>query len=1203
MAITTNTNSTGRGFSGVPRAAQSLDALLQQSSDKFGGTPPPVVPAAQAVPEGVGLYSPQRVDVPPLPSTGITGAIEAPTITAESPVEDLAQASQSSLAARPRSEPVLGPDGMPVFDEATGQYATKPITMDQYGQQQQEDLRAVPDFTEAFTNTDDPYQFSKKVLEAQNKVTPTFDDSQIKSWANNAADALNNVSVVTEDALFNVGSTRGISSMAPGFEGVPVGLKVLHDEGIPMEYAAPLSTLLGVAHALSAGQTMSYNNKDVRTSSSDPRFDGETAREEDLINSVLHYFSNSLDKTGYKMSPESVRSLAEAKVKSAIYRGEHKAIKDKNGRWAYASNDRLKSDARDLKYLTEALAGDMGRSPPAKVPRIAGGTFIRPGSQKSRNSMSVPGSTETVAEVVKDMFGSIAEFFEPTAVISTTKQLKDIQAKMVDDETGYYSTSKFAKRHKVDHSSYKKLMDRVQPPRDYKGTDTDKSNLAAAKRKHAREEIDQKLHMLEYDLGNAKSMQGMLYTGYIHSLTNQRFFRNSLGTDILASKGGVREMLNFGLQAMVQPFALFGEGSADTIRNLQQRATPIFKAKGVARQKALLEMTPSDRAMLGLMECAVINYYSFSGDSSVHNPSITKFGEVDIINKYTPEIGNHLASLGREYNDWLMDDGQSGKDFSNIENLLAKMPRGEAQGFQNLWNDMYQLQKKAGDPAAKNSHHRLTALNYDDGNQNGIFLQAIYSGSSKIANRLGSATPNLEDMRGYALNDITQQLEGLLKDSPDKLIAWKNFFAKAMEANPDDLASDMFKAALMQYAYGKDASMFGDHLIDFFDDDTYGNIASQELVGVDNEYTDIYAAVNDLSKALESTLRKVVDPTFVSMLKRLGRMFAIMDTVPVITGTAQDSWIFGSVDVGFTPDVVKDFMWQAEDQEGNLVQMKKRGAVTTPYMTPEGVVESPEAKRRLNASAAKPTQYFFNKRTGEFDTFENPLGSALSRLLGVMPIQSTDGDLLKLMMLAVNSGRSIPLPVATVHDSLITSMDSMHLYRNAYNNIAIPQAVPEIKKFANRLQDAYKQARSDMLAKTKLDNYIGIGAEGDFPSLGALFDELQKKITGESYKQHYIKSYCKPGDTKPWENYVAKIQETLNEAKKHGWRYDSPMIAVKGDQFEKLFKIAESHLSVGGADNKFDAWAKDFPHQVQIGFDDFMANNNVRKHGIYQMNH
>jgi len=1185
----------------------SADQLRNLSAAMLGTAEPPVIPGMQAVKQALNVYNPSPAEVPPLQAPGMAGVVEAPPITAESPVSDLAEATQSPYASRTRYEPVVDENGQPQVDES-GQYVTRPIPMEKYGEEQATQLASVPNMAGALEEQN-PVDVARSILGLKNEAsegsaagsvraieTGKVDSSTLNKWADTSAPALG---IVTDSTLADLFSNDAvIGSTDAGFEGVPIGFKVMNDYGVPFELAKPLSTVFGVAHALATEQTQLYKDNPTPVLDKNNKPIDDAVPEVDVINSVINSAQNALQKLGYNIAPEAVRKLAEAKVKSEIYQGRHRPMLDKNNRWVLASSDSMKDLSRKLSYLSAALAGDERRVLPSKVPQVSGSNFLKPGSQTTRNSLSIPGIVASAAEAAKDILGSIAEQFNPKSVLSTTLQLQDIEANMVNDDFGkpIYSTSVFAKRHKVSQDDYNKLKEKTKPEDNYNANDPRSvANFQNKQENHAREEIQNKIQALKYDIMNAQAIKGMAYTGYIHSSANQRFFRANAGTDILSSKSGTREMLNFGLQSLVRPEDIMNPAS---IQSLKSRANSIFKLKGKQRADALMKLRPSDRTALGLMECAVVNFYSFSGDPSIHNASVKKLSEAELINMYTPDIGKHMAILGEEYNNWLKDPQNS---TLSILKLLAKMPRGEAQANQNMWDDFYNLDQAFKNPATKQGHVRLTALNYDDGNQNGIFIQSLYAGKPEIATRLGSYNASLADMRGYALNLLGDNINEVLKGKEEKAEAWKDFFKEIVEANPDGIASDLFKAPLMQNAYGKDASMFTEHVIEFLQDSSeYQEAARKNLLG-DGLYPNMIEAATDLSLAMEQTLRQVIDPKFTSVLKRLGRMFAILNTVPTIKGVAGDDLVFSSVDVGFVPDFSKDIVYQDRTPEGEEYSVKKKGISTTSYMTPEGVVEAPEARRRLNPSATKGTQLFYNKRTNQFDSFENPLGSALARLLGVMPIQSTDGDLLKLMLLDVNADKKIPLPVATVHDSLITTMDTMHIYRNSYNNVAIPQAVAEVKKFASKLATAYNEAKHELFTRIDGEKYIGIGANGDFPSMGALFDELSNKINSPQYKEIFMRR--SNNSDLSWKNFVESSNEVLKEARKNGWKPELPDLAIDSKQFKALFELAESTQQIGGANNKFKQWVNNFEANVEAGFKQLKQNQRVKEHGIAQMTH
>jgi len=1175
----------------------SVQDLLNQAVDRYGQAPTPVIPGSQAAQQGVSEYNPVPLSVPALPAPGFKGVVESNRIGPESSPEALAEVTQSPYAGIPRNEPTFDEKGKAIIDPNTGEYVTRRIPMERFGEEQEAQLETVPNFDPALME-DNPVEMAKQILSTNNKAD--FDEESINRLADKMAPTLATIANNTEHDLFNP-TEATIGSMQVGYEGVPVGIQVQHQFELPQEQIKPLATIIGISHILATEQSnqfkdspnTGYTKEDGMIIDANGNVIEDAVPEVNLINSMIHSAQNALDRVGIAIPAEAVRQLVEAKIQAEKYNGSHRLMQDKNGNWVLGSTPRIKDMARELSYLSEALAGDTRRAPPSKVPQLSGSNFLKPGSQTSRNTMSVPGTKATIAEAVKDIFGSIAEKFQKKNVISTSKQLEDIKAKMIDDETGYYSTSVFAKRHKMDQATYKNLMGRVSPDKNYDDSNPEsRAKFNEAKVRHARDQMDSRMNMLKNDIEKAMSLKGLLYSGFIHSSANQRFFRNSDGTDIMASKGGVREMLNFGVQGHVHATNLF---NPTRIKDLQQRANTIFAKQGQARQEELLKLTPIERASLGLMEMAVVNYYSFSGSPEVQRKNIKKFSEAELINMYTPEIGQTLAAHGKDYNDWLNNKIDSDHPF--VINQLSKMPRGEAQGHANLWDDMFQVMIVAMDPANK-APVRLSALNYDDGNQNGIFLQALYSGNSSTATRLGSYNPSLADMRGHALNIISDQLDELLPDNPERREAWAKFFSEAYNKLPDKLAADLFKVPMMQNSYGKDAGMFFEHVREFLEDSQeYSNIYGDVLSSVYGN--DINAAASDLSNAMESTLRKTINPKFVEALKRAGRMFAIMDTVPTMEGVAKDDWIFSSVDCGFIPDYSKNTVSTSVTPEGQEIIEKTIGKITTPYMTPNGVVEAPMARRGLNPNASKGIQRFFNKKKKTFDIFENPTGSALARQMGVMPIQSTDGDLIKLMMLAINSKLEMPMPIATVHDALITTADSMHLYRNAYNNIAIPQAVGEISKFGHKLEKAYIKSKEKLFDRLVGEEYIGIGENGDFPSLGAVFDEISKKIESPAYKEIFLRR--SHNSEANWDDYVAKQKAILKKATDAGWVQGKPNLAVDAKSFRTLFNISEEVFGMGGANNKFKQWVNNFPVEVEQGWKEFKRNTG--KGGIAQMTH
>jgi len=495
-AINVNTNARAR----APLSADQLSAFSQQA---FGAAPQVEIPGMAAVKEAMDIYNPRPIPVVPLPAQGIAGPVNVDRLSAQSTPEDLAQATQSSLAGRERFEPVTDESGMPVFDENTGEYATRPITMEQFGQQQEADLSTRPNMASALM-TEDPVEAGMAILGARSEVSQAesmpsgtsqffnMDESNIKSWADSAAPFLSIVSDSTLSDLFSNSSV--IRSSKPSYEGVPVGLEILNTYDIPLELAKPLSTVLGIAHARATEQTRIYKDSVKTDSYEDNVILDKNGQQLDaqpkanLVNSTIAAMSNALNNLGITLPAEAVRELSEAKVEAEIAQARHRPMLDKDNNIVYGSTGAMKDIASGLSYMSAALAGDERRILPSKVPQVSGSNFLKPGSQGTKNSLPLKGTAFPAAEAVKDMFGSIGEIFLPKNMLSTSKQLDDIKANLVDDETGLYSTSVFAKRHKVSLADYNTFKSRPSPPKDYNSNDPEKVKIFNdIKDKHARE--------------------------------------------------------------------------------------------------------------------------------------------------------------------------------------------------------------------------------------------------------------------------------------------------------------------------------------------------------------------------------------------------------------------------------------------------------------------------------------------------------------------------------------------------------------------------------------------------------------------------------------------------------------------------------------------------------------------------------------------
>ena len=158
-------------------------------------------------------------------------------------------------------------------------------------------------------------------------------------------------------------------------------------------------------------------------------------------------------------------------------------------------------------------------------------------------------------------------------------------------------------------------------------------------------------------------------------------------------------------------------------------------------------------------------------------------------------------------------------------------------------------------------------------------------------------------------------------------------------------------------------------------------------------------------------------------------------------------------------------------------------------------VEVPTVAKQLVPTGSKGTQYFLNRKTMKYDAFHNPLGTALSRQFAVLTIQAMDGDLVKWTTIEANKDRKTPRPVLFVHDSIISTPGQSLIYTNTYNNVAIPGAINKIANMGNKIKEYVTSIKNEEIQKVaRRGEPVGIGADGDYPAMGALFDDFHKRI-------------------------------------------------------------------------------------------------------------
>jgi hypothetical protein len=1216
---------------GAPRTGVSIDQLLAlqgQATTSMGAVPAPVEDPRSTVQATVDQYMPNPMDVPPpsAPSEEVLAA--TPTIRT---FEDVATASGSRFGARPVEEPVLDAEGNAVVDPDTGAPQMRTVMPEDYANQQAVEKASQLNTMEAMEGmSQDPYGQAKDATtallsgkqdamfnaSAREVSKSSMDTDEIDRYSDKTATALATIVSQTNDALFTANAR--IKSEMKGADGssvlIAAGLKAAAEDGFSTpEELADFGLVFGVALAKSASQGKVEKGEKEGTgkvmSESGASIDDATYML-DFINSVKHFATNGLNRMGKKVSPKAINEMAKAVVMDAIDRGDVKVFHI-NDRPVVQMSPGMKDIARDLQIASEALVGDYGRRRSSSTPNRSGTSFAANRPQLTKRSVKKNDLVTTAAEATKDILGSVGLQFGAKDV-----QYKEIELGLVTspeyivrDDQGKikFSNHWAAKRLGVSEKDFNAAKMKTKPEKDFNPADPEAVRRFEARQEYqATEVINNKLKTIAFDIENAKKSPGIRYSEWVHSLANQRFFPNSFDVDYMGSKNATRDMLGFALKEYVSSDMLFDPAMVD---NLKQKAVSILRQPGDKQNASLEALTPAERGAIGTMINAVINYYSAVEGS---NPEIVKESPASIISKYTPAIADKLAEVGKDYNAFLADPTNASE---NIQELLAGMEKGESMGSKNLWDDMFNLKAASLQPETKRKQIPLTHHSFDDGNQNGIFLQALFFGSPDNAIRLGTFNPSLSDMREYAMNTMIANLEDNLKDNPEANDAFRNFFKAIRDKyGKAAMAKDFFKKPLMQNAYGKDASMFGDMMVEILTG-IYPEEAQQYLLDSTAFGRDIDKAAAALSDALESTLREVINSKSTQVLKDIGRYTAILNQTVMMPGITGDTYVL-------TPTEVMPIN-KANDSgeiqpiklaDGSTVMVKYKAYEADTFIGSDGQEITVESSAMgYSPAASKGSQLIYNQRTKKYDVFNNAIGTSQSRQMVVMPIQSIDGDLVKSTTLSVNKNRSTPVPIMWVHDSAISTPGGSLLYRNAYNNVSIPKAIPQIAKFGNQFAEIIKNSEEEVFNKIMdRGRPVSIGDQGDFPALGSYLDEQFERVQDDgAYKQIFLKrAYNNPTT---WLKYQQKTNAILKEAEANGWKAPRSIpdtanmsgeqirrhLAVTPRQFKNLVGLTKEMLKLSGPSNRFDPWVSNFSKNVNDTASKLMTA--AKKDGIGQM--
>lgn len=1190
----------------TPRGGLSLEELRRvgdRSSDLYSNVEVPAIDPRTNVQAMVG-EAPQ-VEIPPL-NQRVSGRdlLRDPSNTIESP-EDVAYAYGTPFGVAPRAQPILDEQGRVVADQY-GNPLSQEIGTEAYQQQLEAERSQMNETGQALEEfASNPWQAARNTIkdvltnkreslvganvrQAQKQLA----DEEIDRVASKAATDLEFANTYGNNALFSNDSkvAARFTDINGETDWIAPGLKVLAEEGIDLGEAPKVGTIFGIALAKSVSQVGIKRKDDTEVNKPMVFTENGGILESaqyylDYINSIKHFAKSGLENAGIKVSPEGISQMAKAMVLEGISNGDLIAIEDpRTGRQIIVADPDLKSRASSLENFSEALLGDIGRPRSLSTP-ARGGTSISKGRPRTTNRSVAPdegpGIVTRAAELTKEYMGSVGLVFRPKDIIAMDRFLQDVfsEENVQRDSQGrfMYSRSVFAKALGFSKAHYDAAALKTKPPKDYNPNDpAQKKAFDKKSQEQAIDVMNAKSQKAVFDLANAKQSQGIRYSEWMHSFANQRFFPASFDVDYMGSKNVIREMLGLAAQDSIRSIDLFDPVE---INRLQSLGRSVFSKRGRDRHDALNKLSHADRGAIGTMINAVVNYYSAVDGTK---PNIDKYSENEILQMYTPEIGNRLADVGRKYNQWL--EGQQVD--SDIISLLSGIESGEGMGSRALWDDMFNLQNAYKNPQTRRNHVPMTHHTFDDGNQNGIFLQSLFFGQGAVAQRLGTYNPNQEDLRTFGFMSMLHHVKESNKDNPGKQDAWAIFFKEITDKfGTDSVAKEFFKKPLMQHAYGKDASMFGDLIADILaDNEEFLPYVEKHLVN-GTAYNSPFEASVDLSNAVEASLREIVDSKNTRIMNAIGRMTAVLNTPLIYPGITGDTNVL-------TPPSVKPVNKRVSSEQavsmklpdGRAVLLKGKEYETDTFRDADGnLIEVPDTRLMLDPNYAKPTSYFYDRAEQKWTEFHNALGSAQARSAVVMPIQSLDGDLVKWTTIFVNQGRNMPRAALWIHDSIISTPGDALIMRNAYNNVAIPEAVPYIARMGKMFQGIVKEAKRREVEKVLARGRpVGIGAEGDYPSMGALFQEIHDKVNSEEYKRNFLKRNS--GDIRAYDKYMDSLKATLDSARSNGWVPTQELptqaarnLAVTPAQFKELVDVAFKHLRLA---DDLDPWAEAFAGRV-----------------------
>ena len=1224
----------------------------------------------QAIQQGKQAYLNNAQDIPQLTQQDALGS----AVTGEAEEQSLSQQAGSELGARPGYHSVYNPE--------TGAYEEKPMSAQDFQTQldfeQQQDPSYAPSSMDFATGSKGDVQeklrmMNEKRIKAERLRAMVSDKKMYGDKIIDEADALTEKEASgLESAAGRFSDAMSSSEFAPSFDAVFSSADENGQPHVDPAYRGTVVSLMALAEIDSSGRDSQRGDWDAESKvdqSARPRVvdsSGNILSDDadyvhDKINSIDSSLAIGLERAGIKMPSAQRRQLAAISMAQAMKAGDYKLVKGFNGSDVVIPTEKKINQRKELESAIKGTVTGVGRLAPSRVRQIAGADLIAGGPQvvsASRASFSIANKeakakakatgndsyllTSDAAHMTQDIFGSIDERVPLLTAELYSKIYSEVTAQDQMSPEGF-SNHPLADKLNLGPKAFRKLKGKYKPA---EGSNEIGSSPEATQRreqskiKHATKQMQQRLAERAQSFQDmqkliAKPGEPGFFTGYTRSIINGRFYRNNRMTDIGADKDGARNFLNFGVQEGVQAVTLDPTKDGNKVVEMQRKMEGLRQHLGENFSAKLDEaFTPQEQQALGLMAMAVKEHRASK------NPDWNRVSPIDLIMSYKADDFNYVADLGAKVDQWKNqkpEDIVDGNDpLADFKSMLAGpdgLSRGEFQDKLNLWYDFHAIKNLAG-----SRFHQPTALATLDGVQNGVFLTGLFTGSDKNLIALGSynelrngdTSTSLKDLRGILFNNIGQFIDASVGKGSEKSAAWTDLFKtlkKASGSSVKEVYDSFSKNPIMQYSYGKDASQFGNEMSKFLND-TVGSSDSADVLDkmqmLNDEYEgDRVAMVRDLKNIMNVALKNSIDNSLTEMNKAFGFGYAAMGRRPNIKDVTGDDVILGQSDLGIVQGVVDEGSSSYETPEG---AQEYDLQVTSPNMANVAGLEFAQTEKRQDVGFAKQEKLFWDEELGDYTKFKPQLGTGLANQMGVVMVQATDASLLKLMAVHVNKDRKVPIPVRTVHDSLITSPRGYLHYTNAYNNVAIPQAKNSIKKYAQELRDDFYKQRDevyDEVASTGVP--VGIGSTGKFAVIGSYLDNLHEKFFDPQKSVQYrdnvfIKNKTPEGikkGTEAFDSAQARAEATLKQARSLGWvppygriRPDEKVtlddilegnpdarkyMAVKAHNFRKMFELVEGGLKL----HKSRDWAADFSNNVDSGYSELKRV--TKRTGIGQM--